>query len=644
MIGNTIKKVLCLTVSAVILSFCVPFSASAVDQLEKGCIGSFDYEMWNQNYQGKITFEPDEGAFTCSWKDVDNCIFSMGNNYDSGKKQYNSLLFFKRSFIYEAEYSPKGNSFLGLHGWTRNPLLEYYIVEGYADWALPLNIEDCGSYFINNKAYDLYKQMVYNEPSLDGTATFPRYWSVCTENSVKNNQINYIKGDVDIYGHLEAFEQLGVDMSGSLYEVCLYIENYKSSGSANVNRIYTSPMGSGHAQILRYGPYVKNPRLNFMDSNGYYHIYNFDSDKIIDWSSYHECDLSVAENGYSGIKGDNCLLVSDRVEEWDGVVLPISSNFSSGDKIGFGAAVMQDTEESVDFVLTVMYEDEEGADHFDEAAVVSARKGEWADLSTVSYTIPENAYKTTIRIETKESDTDFYFDNAYVAKAGVRSYMNKLIEEGSDSEYEKGDINKDGIVDVFDIIPLRRIILDLLAGKGSYLYRADVNSDGMVNVADLVCLQRFILGVEKLSDNETTAVTTTTAVLTAASSTITTTLTTTDNKSQVNTSHTEAGYNHITQEKAKEMMAADDKLVIVDVRRQDEYDSGHIPGAILIPNESIGTEQPEKLPDFNQVILIYCRSGNRSKQASQKLADMGYTHIYEFGGIMDWTGEIVTSE
>ncbi len=643
MIGNTIKNVLCLTVSAVILSFCVPFSASAVDQLEKGCIGSFDYEMWNQNYQGKITFEPDEGAFTCSWKNVESCTFSMGKYYDR-KQNYKYLLTDERSLVYEAEYFPKGNSFIGVRGWTNNPFLEYIIVEGYGNWSLPQDIEECGSYYVDNKTYDLYKQNVYNMGSFDGNLSYPRYWSVCTENCAKNNQRNYIKGDVDIYEHFEAFSQLGVDMSGKLYGNLLYIENYRSSGSANVKRIYTSPMGSGHAQILRYGPYVKNPRLNFMDSNGYYHIYNFDSDKIIDWSSYHECDLSVAENGYSGIKGDNCLLVSDRVEEWDGVVLPISSNFSSGDKIGFGAAVMQDTEESVDFVLTVMYEDDEGADHFDEATVVSAHKGEWADLSTISYTIPENAYKTTIRIETKESDTDFYFDNAYVANAGVRSYMNKLIEEGSDSEYEKGDINKDGIVDVFDIIPLRRIILDLLAGKGSYLYRADVNSDGMVNVADLVCLQRFILGVEKLSDTETTAVTTTTAVLTAASSTITTTLTTTDNKSQVNTSQTEAGYNHITQEKAKEMMAADDKLVIVDVRRQDEYDSGHIPGAILIPNESIGTEQPEKLPDFNQVILIYCRSGNRSKQASQKLADMGYAHIYEFGGIMDWNGEIVTSE
>ena len=105
-----------------------------------------------------------------------------------------------------------------------------------------------------------------------------------------------------------------------------------------------------------------------------------------------------------------------------------------------------------------------------------------------------------------------------------------------------------------------------------------------------------------------------------------------------------ANYQQITQEKAKEMMQADDGHIIVDVRRQDEYDSGHIPGAILIPNESIGTEQPKELPDLDQVVLIYCRSGRRSKEASQKLADMGYTHIYEFGGIIDWTGEVVTSE
>ncbi|MBR1586352.1 MAG: hypothetical protein IJ662_12495, partial [Clostridia bacterium] len=104
------------------------------------------------------------------------------------------------------------------------------------------------------------------------------------------------------------------------------------------------------------------------------------------------------------------------------------------------------------------------------------------------------------------------------------------------------------------------------------------------------------------------------------------------------------GYAQIDQETAKDMMARDDGHVIVDVRRQDEYDAGHITGAILIPNESIGCDSPEALPDYDQIILIYCRSGNRSKQAARKLASMGYTNICEFGGIITWTGDIVTTE
>ena len=99
-------------------------------------------------------------------------------------------------------------------------------------------------------------------------------------------------------------------------------------------------------------------------------------------------------------------------------------------------------------------------------------------------------------------------------------------------------------------------------------------------------------------------------------------------------------YHRISQEEARNRMARNDGHVIVDVRRREEYDAGHIPGAILIPNESIGKEPPEQLPDKDQILLVYCRSGRRSKEAAQKLADMGYTNIYEFGGIIDWTGEV----
>lgn len=103
-------------------------------------------------------------------------------------------------------------------------------------------------------------------------------------------------------------------------------------------------------------------------------------------------------------------------------------------------------------------------------------------------------------------------------------------------------------------------------------------------------------------------------------------------------------YKQISQEEAAQMMEEDDGHVIVDVRTQEEYDEGHIPGAICIPNEEITDTKPEILPDVDQVILIYCRSGRRSKEAAEKLFNMGYTHIYEFGGIIDWTGEIEKEE
>ena len=80
--------------------------------------------------------------------------------------------------------------------------------------------------------------------------------------------------------------------------------------------------------------------------------------------------------------------------------------------------------------------------------------------------------------------------------------------------------------------------------------------------------------------------------------------------------------------------------IILDVRTSDEFADGHIPGAINVANESIGAESPAELADKNQLIYVYCRSGNRSKQAAEKLVALGYTNIVEFGGIIDWTGEI----
>ena len=106
----------------------------------------------------------------------------------------------------------------------------------------------------------------------------------------------------------------------------------------------------------------------------------------------------------------------------------------------------------------------------------------------------------------------------------------------------------------------------------------------------------------------------------------------------------ESTYRQVNAEEADSMMEAESGYIILDVRTAQEYSEKHIPGAINIPNETIGTEDIPELPDKEQLILVYCRSGNRSKQASEKLVKLGYTNIVEFGGINDWTGETVSGE
>jgi rhodanese-related sulfurtransferase len=104
----------------------------------------------------------------------------------------------------------------------------------------------------------------------------------------------------------------------------------------------------------------------------------------------------------------------------------------------------------------------------------------------------------------------------------------------------------------------------------------------------------------------------------------------------------EAEYHKITAEQAKERIDSGDDLIILDVRTQEEYDAGHVEGALLLPNETISDVRPDLLPDLDQEILIYCRSGNRSAQAANKLVDMGYTAVYDFGGVVDWPYGTVT--
>ena len=110
------------------------------------------------------------------------------------------------------------------------------------------------------------------------------------------------------------------------------------------------------------------------------------------------------------------------------------------------------------------------------------------------------------------------------------------------------------------------------------------------------------------------------------------------NNNQTNT------YRQIGMDEAVTMMAQETDYIILDVRRPDEFAAGHIPNAINVPNETIGTDEIPELPNKDQLIMVYCRSGRRSKEASEKLVKLGYTNIVEFGGILDWKGATVTGQ
>ena len=102
-----------------------------------------------------------------------------------------------------------------------------------------------------------------------------------------------------------------------------------------------------------------------------------------------------------------------------------------------------------------------------------------------------------------------------------------------------------------------------------------------------------------------------------------------------------ATYEQISGAEAKALMDSESGYIIIDARTQSEYDEGHIPGAILIPEYEIADRAEKELPDKNQLILVYCRSGRRSKIAAEELVKLGYTNVKEFGGIIDWEYEIV---
>ena len=190
----------------------------------------YDYEFWrsNTNVTGKMTIK-DDGAFSCEWSSGGNILFRIGKRYNSAQPH---SAFGKFAFKYNAVYNPgnSGVSYLSVYGWTRNPLVEYYIVENYAGSYHPgtAGVKK-GTFTIDDEGtYDVYTREMIQQPAIVGSGNynFIQYISVRT--------VKRTSGTISVSKHFEEWEKLGLNMSGGFYEVMMKVEGYNNSGTADI--------------------------------------------------------------------------------------------------------------------------------------------------------------------------------------------------------------------------------------------------------------------------------------------------------------------------------------------------------------------------------------------------------------------------
>jgi len=197
-------------------------AATVITENKTGTEDGYSYELWKDSGDTTMTLLGN-GTFSCEWSNINNALFRTGQKFDCTQSYKD---FGRVTVEYACDYNPNGNSYLCVYGWTREPLIEYYVVQSWGNWRPP-GAESLGTITVGDATYDIYETTRVEQPSIDGTATFQQYWSVrkgkCTE------------GTIDLTAHFRAWEEMGMEL-GKLYEIALTVEGYQSSGAAQITK------------------------------------------------------------------------------------------------------------------------------------------------------------------------------------------------------------------------------------------------------------------------------------------------------------------------------------------------------------------------------------------------------------------------
>lgn len=448
------------------------FTADAATVLTENKTGEEDgyaYELWKDSGNTSMTLTGG-GTFSCEWSNINNCLFRKGKKYDC-TQTYQEL---GNIYIdYGVDYQPNGNSYMCVYGWTRNPLVEYYIVETWGSWRPPGATSSLGQITVDGGTYDIYKTVRENQPSIDGNTTFDQYWSVRTSKPAANG--TKIEGTISVSEHFKAWEKVGLKM-GKMYEVALNIEGYQSSGKATVykNDLFVGGETRPDEPVTPVEP----------DENGYYFHDTFES-SVGNWSA--RGDATTALSSSSAASGSKSLSVTGRTDSWNGAAYALdTAAFVPGNSYSFSVLAMQNSAASDNFKLSLQY-DLDGETNYATVAEGTGTKGKWVQLANTSYTIPTGASNLLLYIETEDSTNSFYMDEAIGAVGGTK--INASLPGSDDSV--TGDADGNGVFEIKDLVVLQKYLCGIKVTID--LKASDADGNGKVNIFDLSVLKEMIV-------------------------------------------------------------------------------------------------------------------------------------------------------
>lgn len=219
------KKVLVFSfVVAFLLCTAGMLTAQQICSSQTGTNNGYYYEHWTDGTGSACMTLGSGGTFSVTWTNCGNFVARKGRSYDDTQtyQQLGNI-----SITYACSYSPNGNSYLAVYGWTHQPLIEFYVVDGWGNWRPP-GASSMGTVNIDDGTYDIYRTTRVNQPSIEGTATFDQFWSVRT--------VSKSSGTISVTKHFDAWAAKGMTL-GKFHECSMAVEGYQSSGNANMTTL-----------------------------------------------------------------------------------------------------------------------------------------------------------------------------------------------------------------------------------------------------------------------------------------------------------------------------------------------------------------------------------------------------------------------